>query len=248
MIHSTWFVGSTRLFSGYQAAAFELPADRLLLTGNPRTDQFWRPVEGDRLADLGITGDFVVWMPTFRRTKALGAMRAQSETTDPASTGAAELGPLLEGLRARGIQLVIKPHPMDAEDRRGEGAVTLTDADLAAAGVSLYELLGCSRGLVTDYSSVWVDYLLLDRPMAFLVPDRDSYTRQLLPADVLDWAPGELVGAAAPYAEFLADLDAEGRLGAAQRADVATKIGLTPSHTSADDLLDELRERGVLSC
>ena len=246
MIHSTWFVGSTRMFSGFQAAAFGVPDDHILLTGNPRTDQFWRPVDRDRLTSLGITGDFVVWMPTFRRTKAVGAMRAQSETTDSASTGAEELGPLLEGLRARGLQLVIKPHPMDAEDRLWDGAVTLTDIDLVAAGVTLYELLGQSKGLVTDYSSVWVDYLLLDRPMAFLVPDRDSYTRQLLPADVLDWAPGELVGPETPFAEFLADLDTDGAEGAPLRAQVADKIGLNATHASADALLDELREHGVL--
>jgi CDP-glycerol glycerophosphotransferase (TagB/SpsB family) len=135
---------------------------------------------------------------------------------------------------------------MDAEERRWDGAVTLTDADLVDAGVSLYALLGVSSGLVTDYSSVWVDYLLLDRPMAFLVPDRETYTRQLLPADVLDWAPGELVGADAPFAQFLADVDADGAQGAATRAQVAAKIGMTSTRTSADDLVTELSDLGVL--
>jgi hypothetical protein len=246
LISSTWFVGSTRLFSGYQAAAFGVPDDHVLLTGNPRTDQLWRPVDETSLARLGITGGFVVWMPTFRRTRAVGAMREQSEAGDGGQDGREEVQALLSGLRARGLQLVIKPHPMDAEERLWDGAVTITDADLVDARASLYGLLGASRGLVTDYSSVWVDYLLLDRPMAFFVPDRDSYTRQLLPADVLDWAPGELVEAHEPFAEFLADLDSEGRSGATQRAEVATKIGLNPTRTSADDLLTELAERQVL--
>ena len=248
-ISSTWFVGSTRLFTGYQAAGFGVPDDHVLLTGNPRTDQLWRSVGAASLNRLGITGDFVVWMPTFRRTRAVGAMREQSEIGDGGSCGEDghdEVQALLAGLRERGLQLVIKPHPMDAEDRLWDGAVTITDADLAGAGVSLYSLLGRSSGLVTDYSSVWVDYLLLDRPMAFLVPDRDSYTRRLLPPDVLDWAPGELVGTDRPFAEFLADLDSGGRAGATQRAAVSTKIGLNPTHTSADDLLTALHERGVL--
>jgi hypothetical protein len=246
LISSTWFVGSTRLFSDYQAAAFGVPEDHVLLTGNPRTDQLWSPVAAERLGRLGITGGFVVWMPTFRRTRAVGAMREQSEIGDTDADGHDEVRALLSGLRARGLQLVIKPHPMDAEERLWDGAVTITDADLVAAGVSLYALLGTSSGLVTDYSSVWVDYLLLDRPMAFLVPDRDSYTRQLLPADVLDWAPGELVGPESPFAEFLDDLDSGGRAGASVRAAVATKIGLNPTHTSAADLLTELAERQVL--
>ncbi len=246
MIHSTWFVGSTRLFSRHQAAAFELGEDRVLVTGNPRTDQFFDPLDPARLEALGITGDFVVWMPTFRRTKAVGAMRAQSETSETATGGPTELGTLLEGLRRRGIQLVIKPHPMDAEERLWDGAITITDADLVRAQVSLYGVLGQARGLVTDYSSVWVDYLLLDRPMAFLVPDRDSYTRELVPPDVLDWVPGELVGPDDPFATFLADLDADGRLGASVRAEAATRIGLNPTRTSAHDLLDALADRGVL--
>jgi hypothetical protein len=246
MIRSTWFVGSTELFSGHQAAAFGVPHERVLFTGNPRTDQFWRPVDGERLAALGITGDFVVWMPTFRRTRAVGAMREQSETGPGTSDGAAELAVLLAGLRDRGLQLVIKPHPMDAEDRRWDGALTVTGEDLVRAGVSLYCLLAGSRGLVTDYSSVWVDYLLLDRPIAFHVPDRDSYTRGLVPADVLDWVPGELVDDEKPFADFLADLDAGGVLGADLRADAATRTALTPTHTSADDLLTALAAHGVL--
>jgi hypothetical protein len=246
MIRSTWFVGSTELFSGHQAAAFGVPHERVLVTGNPRTDQFWRPVDDERLAALGITGDFVVWMPTFRRTRAVGAMREQSEAGSGSSDGAAELAVLLAGLRERGLQLVIKPHPMDAEDRRWDGALTVTGDDLVRAGVSLYSLLARSRGLVTDYSSVWVDYLLLDRPIAFHVPDRHSYTRGLLPPDVLDWVPGELVDDEKPFAEFLADLDADGVLGADLRADAATRTGMVATHTSAADLLTALAERGVL--
>ncbi len=247
LISSTYFVGSTRLFSDHQAEGFGVPAERLLLTGNPRTDQLWRSVDHERLSELGITGDFVVWMPTFRRTKAVGAMRQLSETSDSEDGGPADLDVLLDGLRQRGLQLVIKPHPMDAQLRLWGGAVTITDEDLVRVGVSLYSVLGCSRGLVTDYSSVWVDYLLLDRPLAFLVPDRDSYSRALVPPDVLEWVPGELVGDDQPFATFLADLDADGRAGSVLRAEVSTRIGLNASRTAADDLIDALEKLGVLT-
>ena len=72
-------------------------------------------------------------MPTFRRTRAVGAMRAHSER-DPdddadVATGR-HLDTLREGLRVRGLcKLVVKPHPMDAEDRRRQGVVVLTDDD-----------------------------------------------------------------------------------------------------------------------
>ncbi|GAW49877.1 MULTISPECIES: CDP-glycerol glycerophosphotransferase family protein [unclassified Nocardioides] len=247
MISSTYLVGSTPLFSQMQARAFDVPADRVLVTGNPRTDQLWAPPELDRLARLGITSDFVVWMPTFRQARAVGAVRVHGH--DRAGTDGAdhEIATLVDGLRERGLQLVVKPHPMDADRRQLPGVVTIDEEDLAGAGVSLYALLGASSGLVTDYSSVWVDYLLLDRPLAFLVPDRTTYDRALHPADILDWVPGEVVAQDRPFAAFLADLDAHGRLGADLRHDVVRRIGLNPSATAADDLVTALVELGVLS-
>ncbi|HEY0952365.1 CDP-glycerol glycerophosphotransferase family protein, partial [Nocardioides sp.] len=250
LIASTYLVGSTPLFSHWQGEAFGVPRERVLVTGNPRTDQFWRPPGADRLARLGITGDFVVWMPTFRQARAVGAVRVRGgAAADP--DGQAELGVLLErllaGLGERGIQLVVKPHPMDSDRRRWPGAITVDEDDLVRAGVTLYGLLGASSGLVTDYSSVWVDYLLLDRPLAFLVPDRSSYSRSLHPADILDWVPGEVVDAAdRPFERFLAELDTDGG-GSPDRRAVAARIGLNPSTTSADDLVTELVKRGVLS-
>jgi hypothetical protein len=243
-IASTYFVGSTRLFSPWQASAFDVPADRVLVTGNPRTDRLWHPASRERLAALGITGPFVVWMPTFRRPRAVGAVRVYGSDTTEDRAGLPEL---VAGLRERGLQLVVKPHPMDADRRAWPGAVTVDEDALAAARVPLYALLGASSGLVTDYSSVWVDYLLLDRPMAFLVTDRETYDRPLWPADVLDWVPGEVVDLDdRPFAGFLADLDADGAHDAARRRAVAERIGLNRTATAADDLVTALVKLGVL--
>lgn len=247
LIASTYVVGNTSLFThATKCAAFGVPIERALITGNARTDQFWNPPGEHRLRELGIEGEFVLWMPTFRRAQAGGAVivnAADTETTDDD----AALDRLLAGLRARGVQLVVKPHPMDADRRADSRWLTVTEDDLSGAGVTLYQLLGATAGLVTDYSSVWVDYLLLDRPMAFLITDRHTYGRALIPTDVLDWLPGEVVeGTTDAFGEFLADLDAAGALGAAEREQVAGKIGLHHSRTAADDLLDALAARGVL--
>ncbi len=246
-IASTYVVGSTPLFTHLtKCMAFDVPREHAIITGNPRTDQLWRPADGDRLRALGIEGDFVVWMPTWRRARAVGAVIASDKDTDTTDDDAA-IDRLLSELRARGVQLVVKPHPMDA-DRRGDPRwVTVTEDDLVRAEVTLYELMGASAGLVTDYSSVWTDYLLLDRPMAFLVTDRWTFDKELFPADVLDWLPGELVESGDDaFGHFLADLDAAGSLGATQRKEVADRIGLNQTRTAADDLVTELDRRGVL--
>lgn len=246
-VASTYVVGSTTLFTHLtKCEAFDVPIERAIITGNPRTDQLWRPPPPDRLRTLGIEGPFVLWMPTWRRARPVGAVIAADADTDT-TTDEGAVGRLLGLLGERDVRLVVKPHPMDVEQRLDPRWVTVTEEALGRAGVTLYELLGASAGLVTDYSSVWTDYLLLDRPMAFLVTDRETFGRRLVPADVLDWLPGELVEDGADgFGEYVADLDAAGALGAAQRKEVASRIGLHQSRSAAEGLLDALHERGVL--
>jgi hypothetical protein len=50
-----------------------------------------------------------------------------------------------------------------------------------------------------------------------------------------------------PFESFLADLDCQGRAGSAMRARVAERIGLNPSTTAAEDLLDVLERLNVLA-
>ncbi len=40
---------------------------------------------------------------------------------------------------------------------------------------TLYELLAQTDALITDYSSVYFDYLLTDRPIALTIADREEY-------------------------------------------------------------------------
>ena len=47
--------------------------------------------------------------------------------------------------------------------------------DLFKKGIKLYELLGNTDALLTDYSSVYFDYLLTDKPIGFTIDDFELY-------------------------------------------------------------------------
>jgi CDP-glycerol glycerophosphotransferase (TagB/SpsB family) len=78
-----------------------------------------------------------------------------------------------------GIHLILKTHPMSPLRAPGtSGRLTIWgDDDLTSAGLTLYELMGHAAVLVSDYSSAWVDYLLIDRPVVFSIADLDAYAR-----------------------------------------------------------------------
>ena len=51
----------------------------------------------------------------------------------------------------------------------------INEAWLSDKDTTLYELLSISDALWTDYSSVFVDYLVTDKPILFIMPDFYSY-------------------------------------------------------------------------
>jgi CDP-glycerol glycerophosphotransferase (TagB/SpsB family) len=59
---------------------------------------------------------------------------------------------------------------------------------------SLAELMAASDALITDFSSAWSDYLLLDRPIWIHWPDFDRWAEaDNIPLTPLDhWLPGPL--------------------------------------------------------
>ncbi len=92
----------------------------------------------------------------------------------------------------------MKPHALDAIALALPGARVLEDADLATVGLSSYELLAASHSLVTDYSSIWTDYLSTGKHVAFAVADWEDYraTRGLDESVERSSLPGPVVASA----------------------------------------------------
>ena len=53
----------------------------------------------------------------------------------------------------------------------------LSNDDLLNKGIELYDLLSVSDALITDFSSVFADYLLTDKPIGFELSDYENYSK-----------------------------------------------------------------------
>jgi CDP-glycerol glycerophosphotransferase len=245
---STFIVGSTALFTERKAQALGIAAGGVLLTGNPRTDQFFRAPRADGGSlGIGLEQPFVMWLPTFRRSRPVGLNGAR---VGPSSMSDAELdAAMAAGVRSltrAGVAVVVKRHPLDSNTADIPGARVVRDQDIQRAGLTLYEVLAASHGLITDYSSVWTDYLLLDRPIGFVAPDEADFTEHdLYPADILNWVPGIRLRDEESFRRFAADVLSGGRLEVERRRRVEERLGLVRTSHGADDLLAELDRRGA---
>jgi CDP-glycerol glycerophosphotransferase (TagB/SpsB family) len=137
----------------------------------------------------------VLVAPTFRdsRSTALGIDR--------------EVAEMLEAWCERSnVEMVFKFHPFE----RGTTSIVGSHLHLCAPDSDLYPLMPHASALVTDYSSIYMDYLLVDKPVVFLVPDLDEYVRQdrQFQFDFHEMTPGPKVET---WPQVLAALDAQWR-------------------------------------
>ena len=143
----------------------------------------------------------VIWMPTFRKSNLKGCRESeiQMEYQLPGLTGEDDLRKLDMHLKKLDMLLIIKKHPLQTEWSQNENELTniryVTEEMLENAGIQLAELMGICDGLISDYSSAAVDFMLLHRPMAYVLEDFMAYKekRGFVFEDPLIYMPGEKV-------------------------------------------------------
>nr|WP_294678256.1 CDP-glycerol glycerophosphotransferase family protein [uncultured Blautia sp.] len=212
------------VFVETKSRAWGCDRKKLLTCGYPRYDWMLNPgiTKKQLFEKLGIRKEpgtkVVMWMPTFRQSELNGCKEGEISMpyTLPGLSGAQELVELDRLLGKLNITLFIKKHPLQTkwESDTGElkSVYEITDQLLEEQGILLYELIGLCDGLISDYSSIAVDYLLLDRPMAFVLTDYRMYQekRGFVFEDPLSYMPGEKIMKYEDFRRFFEDL-AEGK-------------------------------------
>lgn len=245
---SDLLVSGTAAWGRERARVFKVPEDSVVITGNPRVDQLWAGAGDASLRRLGLdpSRPFLLWAPTFRTARVSRSLG----WSDSASSGVfdhawREDPALVERLEATSVQLVVKPHPFDAQAFGLPGVQVLTDADLLREGVVFYELLGRAAGLVTDYSSVWSDFLPIDRPIGFFCPDLDDYRagRGFGAVPFEETLPGPLLRTTTELTSFAAAVGRGEDPTRGRRAAVAGQLGVELRPGATDRLLTLVEAR-----
>lgn len=153
----------------YRMQAFDAKEEQIVINGSPRLDVLFKDFEHQ---ELFMEEDFnaikqlkengkklFFYVPTWRDTKEDISGWLKSKRLD-------------DFLSSNNAVLVCKLHPFDTNSLNFELSENFykmnSDSDL-------YAVLKYMDAMISDYSSVYFDFLLLDRPIIYYVPDLEEY-------------------------------------------------------------------------
>ncbi len=120
----------------------------------------------------------IYWMPTFRQHNC-GDIH--SDISMPIIYNENIANQINDFARDRNVLVIIKPHPVQDVSKitamNLSNLVFIDNSFLADNNLENYVLLGSCDAMLSDYSSVYYDYLLTDKPIGLCWDDFDTYNK-----------------------------------------------------------------------
>ena len=185
-----------------QSSIYQLHPNNVIVTGLPRDDILFEYNEEKSIVlleeSVGCSMDRfnykIFYLPTFRRFKSLYIKNSFIQLIKDTE--------FLKTLKKEEAVLIFKPHRdeemyfRDLLKRRGiENIKILSNDVLRKNNFTINEFFKAIDILISDYSSVWIEYLLLNRPIIYYIPDIEEYRKKrgfvVEPFEL--WTPGDKV-------------------------------------------------------
>jgi len=197
---SSFTLATSDLYQDIMSKVFALSLDNVFVTGQPRCNLLFE--KSNCLNKLGITREsykkIIFWAPTYRHSLDFKIKDGLFNHHLPILKEN-ELEELNIYLKSIDTFMLIKLHPMDILNSYDFELFTnikvIKDRVLLEESCQLYSLLSEVDILLTDYSSIYIDFLLLDRPIIFAIDDFEAYknTRDFVFKKPEQYMPGHLV-------------------------------------------------------
>lgn len=182
--------------------------ENVTICNEPITDTFFQESEP---YNLGNFDKILLWMPTFRQSDALGYDNSSTEEA-LIIFQEADYEALNSYLKEKRIGLIVKLHPaqniQNYQLGRFSHLMIYSHQTFQETGYDIYQLMKQSDALIGDYSSVSLQYLLLNKPMAFVIPDLKDYQEQrgFVFQEPLDFMPGNIVTTKEEFYTFIDEM------------------------------------------
>ena len=174
-------IADNLFFSDIMAKSFGVTKDRVLINKNPRIDILLRGAVSKKKYGIEERVRIAVWMPTYRKSIA-GDVRSDGDVDADIFKGGVDFSSINNAFAEKNIVCFVKPHPMSGvivDDLKNfSNIIFISDEILVRRyGGSTYEILSVADLLITDVSSVYLDYIVLERDVIIYCPDFEEYKR-----------------------------------------------------------------------
>lgn len=207
-----YIITTSEYYRHILAKSYLCSEENVAISNEPVTDIFYRPTPE---YDLGDRKKVLLWIPTFRQSDLLGYNNSSVDKAllifDESNYEA-----LNQYLKERNILLIVKLHP--AQNVNGYHLDSFSNLQIYThqrfieKDYEIYRLMKQSDALIGDYSSASLQYLLLNKPVSFVVPDLEDYQEQrgFIYENPLDFMPGHIIRTKEEFYQFVDDM-AEGK-------------------------------------
>jgi CDP-glycerol glycerophosphotransferase (TagB/SpsB family) len=205
-------IATSEIMKAIISASFHERADNVIITGQPRNDFLFEDKKFNFLDSEKTFSKTILYAPTFRHN-SFAEKNSDGRAIEDSNFFrflSFNLQDLQSFLKRHNILLLIKLHPFEEDALNGiefgRNVIVIKSNEFNALGYDVNHLLKISDCLLTDYSSIYFDYLILNRPIGFVVPDYSEYKRKrggftLEPEEY--WMPGEKIETQNELIDFL---------------------------------------------
>lgn len=178
---------------------FGADKERIIICGAPRTDCLFQKEIKQQLfkfLQLHLYKKMILWAPTFRVYENYSRKDSERKFQFgiPLLEDDGDYKAVLNMLKEKNILLVIKPHIHQELSEitvyETEYVHILKQDTLEYFECNVYDLMKLSDAMITDYSSIGFDYMLLDKPLGYTIDDMEQYTIGFSVPDPFEYMPG----------------------------------------------------------
>jgi|GEM_PF-985634 len=207
-------VATSKLTKDMFSKAFGVPSESVFVSGYPRNDILLRAKQDKVKLKSRIKGNLnaykkiLIWMPTYRSDSLLGLPTDGIAIDNPFQIENFDSDSFNKMLKDNDALCIVKPHPYSPKSSdisNLSNLLIIDDEWICSQGITLYHLVACTDILISDVSSIILDYLLLDQPVICFSSDFEAYkkSRGFYFDDVEKLLPSRLVQNKEDFIELL---------------------------------------------
>lgn len=207
-LHFTHLLATGKVFVPIRSRIYSFPENKIIITGNPKCDSLYLP---SPQYDFGDYKKIVLWAPTFRKSSSMNMNDSLKEEPILPIVSIEDFKSLDDYLKSLDVKIVVKLHPeQDLSEYHiinMNNFILMSHQDFIKKGMDLYRFMKQCDAIITDYSSIYYDFLLLDRPIGFTEDDIDDYAgKRGFSIDLQTFRPGQKIKKLSDLFKFVKDL------------------------------------------